>query len=40
MTGVIRAIDLLLGKDEDSIRYMKYFRQQQALLAQNIKKEV
>jgi 5-methyltetrahydrofolate--homocysteine methyltransferase len=40
MTGVIRAIDLLLGKDEDSIRYMKYFRQQQALLAQNIKKDV
>jgi 5-methyltetrahydrofolate--homocysteine methyltransferase len=40
MAGVIRAIDLLLGKDEDSIRYMKYFRQQQALLAQNIKKEV
>jgi 5-methyltetrahydrofolate--homocysteine methyltransferase len=40
MAGVIRAIDLLLGKDEDSIRYMKYFRQQQALLAQTIKKEV
>jgi len=37
MTGVIRAIDLLMGKDEDSIRYMKYYRQQQALLAQNIK---
>jgi 5-methyltetrahydrofolate--homocysteine methyltransferase len=34
MTGAIRAIDLLLGKDEDSIRYMKYYRQQQALLAQ------
>jgi 5-methyltetrahydrofolate--homocysteine methyltransferase len=40
MTGVIRAVDLLLGKDEDSIRYMKYYRQQQALLAQSIKKEV
>jgi 5-methyltetrahydrofolate--homocysteine methyltransferase len=39
MAGVIRAIDLLLGKDEDSIRYMKYFRQQQALLAQSVKKE-
>jgi 5-methyltetrahydrofolate--homocysteine methyltransferase len=37
MTGVIRAIDLLLGKDEDALRYMKYYRQQQALLAQNIK---
>ncbi len=39
MTGVILAVDLLLGKDEDSIRYMKYYRQQQALLAQSAKKE-
>jgi 5-methyltetrahydrofolate--homocysteine methyltransferase len=34
MTSTIRAIDLLLGKDEDALRYMKYYRQQQALLAQ------
>lgn len=33
MTGVIRATDLLLGRDEYGMRYIKAFRQAQALLA-------
>jgi hypothetical protein len=33
----VRALDLLLGKDEDAIRYMKNFRLQQSLLAQSAK---
>jgi 5-methyltetrahydrofolate--homocysteine methyltransferase len=34
LTGIIRASDLLLGRDEYSARYLKYFRQSQALLQQ------
>lgn len=34
LTGMIRAVDMLLGKDEYAARYIKYYRQQQALLAQ------
>lgn len=30
MTGIIRATDMLLGKDEFAARYLKYYRQQQA----------
>ncbi|HEY3343676.1 MAG TPA: dihydropteroate synthase [Anaerolineaceae bacterium] len=37
MTSTVRALDLLLGKDEDALRYMKNFRLQQALLAQSAK---
>jgi 5-methyltetrahydrofolate--homocysteine methyltransferase len=33
MAGFIRAADLLLGKDEYGMRYIRYFRQMQALLA-------
>jgi 5-methyltetrahydrofolate--homocysteine methyltransferase len=32
LTGVIRASDLLLGRDEYSMRYIRYCRQQQAML--------
>ena len=28
MTGIIRATDLLLGKDEYAARYIKHYRQQ------------
>ncbi len=35
MTGTIRAIDLLVGKDEDALGYMKHYRRQQALLNQS-----
>lgn len=35
MAGVIRATDMLLGKDEFAARYLKYYRKQQVLLAQN-----
>ena len=31
MAGTIRATDLLLGRDEYAARYIKYYRQQQAL---------
>jgi 5-methyltetrahydrofolate--homocysteine methyltransferase len=34
MAGIIRASDLLLGRDEYAGRYIKYYRRQQALLAQ------
>ncbi len=34
LTGIIRAADLLLGRDEYAARYLKYYRQSQALLAQ------
>lgn len=34
MTGLIRAGDLLLGRDEYAGRYIKYYRQQQAILAE------
>ena len=37
MTGIIRASDLLLGRDEYAGRYIKYYRQQQALLAEAAK---
>ena len=33
MAGVIRATDLLLGRDEYCVRYIKSYRQTQALLA-------
>jgi hypothetical protein len=33
MTGFIRAADLLLGKDDYGMRYIRYFRQMQAMLA-------
>ena len=33
MAGFIRAADLLLGRDEYGMRYIRYFRQMQALLA-------
>jgi 5-methyltetrahydrofolate--homocysteine methyltransferase len=33
MTGVIRATDLLLGRDEYGMRYIKAYRQTQAILA-------
>ena len=32
MTGMIRAADLLLGRDEYAGRFIKYYRQQQAIL--------
>lgn len=32
LTGIIRAIDLLLGRDEFSVRFIRYFRQSQAML--------
>jgi 5-methyltetrahydrofolate--homocysteine methyltransferase len=37
MTGIIRASDLLLGRDEYAGRYIKYYRQQQAMLAEAAK---
>lgn len=40
MTGIIRATDLLLGKDEYTARYIKHYRQQQALAAQVEKQDV
>ena len=33
MAGIVRATDLLLGRDEYAGRYIKYYRQQQVLLA-------
>ncbi len=33
MSGIIRAVDLLLGRDEYSMRYIETYRQTQALLA-------
>jgi hypothetical protein len=33
MAGFIRAADLLLGRDEYGMRYIRYFRQIQAILA-------
>lgn len=38
MTGVIRASDLLLGRDEYGMRYIKAYRQAQALLAAEAEK--
>lgn len=38
MTGVIRAADLLLGRDEYGMRYIKAYRQAQALLAAEAEK--
>lgn len=32
LTGIIRATDLLLGRDEFSVRFIRYFRQSQAML--------
>jgi len=32
LTGTIRATDLLLGRDEFSVRFIRYFRQSQAML--------
>jgi len=37
LTGIIRAADLVLGRDEYSIRFIKYFRQVQAALAKENK---
>jgi 5-methyltetrahydrofolate--homocysteine methyltransferase len=34
LTGTVRAADLLLGRDEYSARYLRAYRQSQALLAQ------
>jgi 5-methyltetrahydrofolate--homocysteine methyltransferase len=34
MTGLIRAADLLLGRDEYGMHFIRYFRQMQALAAQ------
>jgi hypothetical protein len=33
MAGTIRAADLLLGRDEYGMRYIKNYRAQQAILA-------
>ena len=33
MTGLIRATDLLLGRDEYGMRYIKSYRKTQAILA-------
>jgi 5-methyltetrahydrofolate--homocysteine methyltransferase len=35
LSGTIRAVDLLLGKDEDGLGYIKNYRLQQAILAQS-----
>ena len=32
LTGIIRATDLLLGRDDFSVRFIRYFRQSQAML--------
>jgi len=32
LTGIIRATDMLLGRDEFSVRFIRYFRQSQAML--------
>jgi 5-methyltetrahydrofolate--homocysteine methyltransferase len=37
LTGIIRAADLVLGRDEYSMRFIKYFRQVQAALAKENK---
>ena len=37
LTGIIRAADLVLGRDEYSMRFIKYFRQVQAALAKGNK---
>ena len=39
MTGIIRATDLLLGRDEYSVRYIKAYRQTQAFLAAQMSAE-
>ena len=36
MSGLIRAADLLLGRDEYGMRYIKSYRQIQALLAAHV----
>ncbi len=37
LTGIIRAADLVLGRDEYSMRFIRYFRQVQAMLAKQNK---
>lgn len=37
LTGIIRAADLVLGRDEYSMRFIRYFRQVQAILAKQNK---
>jgi 5-methyltetrahydrofolate--homocysteine methyltransferase len=37
LTGIVRAADLVLGRDEYSMRFIRYFRQIQAILAKENK---
>jgi 5-methyltetrahydrofolate--homocysteine methyltransferase len=37
LTGIVRAADLVLGRDEYSMRFIRYFRQVQAILAKENK---